>query len=653
VTIESAASCSRSNWSVQIRTILYRFAPLIGTLIFLPLAARAKEVPAQIRVNQVGYETGQSGRAYLMARGRADGSKFSVMDLQGTASSFGTVGAVAGTWSKWNVYVLDFTIAKSGTYSIAVTGEFAAKSPVFKVDTPANLYAVALSNALAFYQNQRDGADFIPSDLRTAAGHLNDKSAKVYQTPETGGREGWQLKSNLVPTGTTIDASGGWWDAGDYLKFVHTASYVMAMMLVGRRDFPNQMGPGSPATDFTNEAKFGLDWLLRMWDDNSHTLYYQVGIGSWASGMENDHSIWRLPQEDDTSHGADARYRYIRNRPVFVADAAGSKISPNLAGRLAGNFALCYQIFHASNPAYANRCLLAAEHVFDLANTRPTGPLLTALPHEFYGETEWQDDLEFAATELHLALRNGSLPEGLPHPDPNFYLDAATSWAYQYIRGRGKDSGVLGVADISSLAHFDLYRALAGQDSNAKLGVTPEELLADLRKTLDHAVDQAGSDVFGFGMPWEGDIAARGLALAVMAREYDFLSKSSTFSGYAQRWMASTLGANAWGVSFIVGDGTTFPHCIHHQVANLVGSKDGQEPILAGAVVEGPQRKAESGAPRGIATCPPNGADPFAEFNDHEATYRDNAKFYSTNETAIDLTAPSFLIFSRWVAGAP
>jgi hypothetical protein len=91
---------------------------------------------------------------------------------------------------------------------------------------------------------------------------------------------------------------------------------------------------------------------------------------------------------------------------------------------------------------------------------------------------------------------------------------------------------------------------------------------------------------------------------------------------------------------------------IHHQVANLVGSKDGHGPILAGAVVEGPQRKAESGAPRGIATCPPNGADRFGEFNDREATYRDNAKFYSTNETAIDLTAPSFLIFSWRVAGA-
>jgi hypothetical protein len=92
---------------------------------------------------------------------------------------------------------------------------------------------------------------------------------------------------------------------------------------------------------------------------------------------------------------------------------------------------------------------------------------------------------------------------------------------------------------------------------------------------------------------------------------------------------------------------------VQDQVANLVGSKDGQKPILAGAVVEGPQRKAESGAPRGVAACPPDGSDPFSEFNDGKATYKDNAKFYSTNEPGIDLTAPSFLVFVWKIAGAP
>ena len=81
-------------------------------------------------------------------------------------------------------------------------------------------------------------------------------------------------------SGGTIDASGGWWDAGDYLKFVQTHSYTVALMLTGIRDFPQQMGAGAGASNFTNEAKFGLKWLRKMWDDDSRTLYYQVGIGT-------------------------------------------------------------------------------------------------------------------------------------------------------------------------------------------------------------------------------------------------------------------------------------------------------------------------------------------------------------------------------------
>ncbi len=43
-----------------------------------------------------------------------------------------------------------------------------------------------------------------------------------------------------------IDAAGGWWDAGDYEKYVETASYTTALMEIGIRDFPNQMGADAP-----------------------------------------------------------------------------------------------------------------------------------------------------------------------------------------------------------------------------------------------------------------------------------------------------------------------------------------------------------------------------------------------------------------------
>jgi len=256
----------------------------------------------------------------------------------------------------------------------------------------------------------------------------------VYFTPEVDDNGGFA--GDLQPTGATIDASGGWWDAGDYLKFVETESYTVAMMLTGVRDFPKQMGSGSMTSDLTAEAKFGLDWLLKMWDDKSRTLYYQVGIGNGNEQTISDHDLWRLPQADDRFEDCSELYRHICHRPVFINPAGGSgaKVSPNLAG--AASFALCYQVYKQAKPAYADACLLSAEHVFDLADTDPRGNLLSVIPFSFYGETEWRDDLEWAATELYFALRGASsLPSGLPHTTASFYLQQAGRWASAYIHG--------------------------------------------------------------------------------------------------------------------------------------------------------------------------------------------------------------------------
>jgi len=162
----------------------------------------------------------------------------------------------------------------------------------------------------------------VANALRTAPAHLKDANAQVYDAPH--------LDSNdfiynvppikpLVPSKTpNISADGGWWDAGDYLKYVQTTSYTVALMEIGVRDFPNQMGanaranPGVPpgsvsyagnsgagvpvSSDFSDEARFGIDWLTKMWNSKSKTLYYQVdnspdwdfyGQGDPTSAMAN------------------------------------------------------------------------------------------------------------------------------------------------------------------------------------------------------------------------------------------------------------------------------------------------------------------------------------------------------------------------------
>ncbi len=138
-----------------------------------------------MRINQLGYSA-TAKRAYLMASTAETGAAFSVINSSGTAVYSSPIGANLGSWSSSypDVYALDFgSVTAPGTYTISVTGPVAASSPSFSIDTAQNIYAGAMANALSFYQNERDGPNYIPSALRTAPAHLNDENAMTYLTP--------------------------------------------------------------------------------------------------------------------------------------------------------------------------------------------------------------------------------------------------------------------------------------------------------------------------------------------------------------------------------------------------------------------------------------------------------------------------------------
>ena len=629
------------------------------SLLVLPIlalvaaeAAGAKSVAAPrtvVRVDQVGYPTRATKRAYLMSEQDEQGATFRVLNAGGHTVYRGHAGHSTGSWSTryGHVYPLDFDrVRASGTYTVEVAG---AASPHFRIASADNLYSTPLAHSLFFYRAERDGPHFIRSALRTAPGHLNDEHAMTYLTPKANSNDGFN--GDLKPLGVRIDASGGWWDAGDYPKFVETTSYTVALMLLGVRDYPAELGAAAGRSNFTNEAAFGTDFLLRMWNDRTRTLYYQVGIGEANSKIVGDHDIWRLPQADDTYGGKNPRFRYIRHRPVFRAAPPGSRVSPNLAGRDAAAFALCYQVFRKSRPALARRCLLAGEHIFGLADTSPKGPLVTVFTHDFYPESSWQDDLELGAVELYDALAAGPRPKGLPHEQPLHYLRLATHWAGRYIHSRYDGTDTLNLYDVSGIAHYELYRALAHAGHVSGLQTSRSALLADLERQLAGAMRQAHRDPFGFGFTWaQWDTTSHGAGLALTASEVDQLTGTHRYAAWSSRWLGNIFGANAWGVSLVVGDGTTFPDCMQHQVANLVGSLDGGPPILRGAVVEGPNAHAASGVVSGMRRCPAGGGDPYRPF-DSKAVFEDNMQSYSTVEPAIDLGASLPLTLARQAAG--
>jgi endoglucanase len=688
---------------------------IIVLVVFLGCASAMWAQSAYVRVNQAGYEiASQKFRALLMSTSAADGASFNVVASNGSVVYSGPVGKLVGNWANctsevkracassviYNVYALDFTVTGPDIYSISVSGSVSAVSPSFAVNDPQTLYPGLLLNTLFFYETQRDGPDFIPNALRSGPGHLKDEQASVYLTPPfDDDDEITSTGTPLTPTGAVIDASGGWWDAGDYMKYVETVSYTTALMQIGIRDFPNQMGPNAPAhpaappasvsyagnaagapasSDFSAEAQFGIDWLMKMWDDNTQTLYYQVDNSQDWNNFPNllsEYDVWSLPQAADNYEGCDPNSTFfICNQPVFIAAPAGSKISPNLAGRLVASFAEYYQLNRTTSPAVANQALKNAEHIFALADTSlsdPYFPLLTIAPFDGYGETVWGDDMELGATELYFALQSAgprkNLPAGLPVTNPLVYLRSATLLAKNYIQDVSEtgNSGTLNLYDVSGLAHFELYRALGMAGKTDGLAVSQSALQDAITSQVDDAISQSKTEAFGFGTNWrDGDTTSVGAGMAVMASEARYLTKSGTYNKYSQQWLGNILGVNSWGSSFIVGDGSTFPNCIQHQVANLVGALNGTSggtPILWGAAAEGPGDSATFGVLDGMKRCPKDRIDTFAIFNGvngteprtRQAVYKDNEQSYSTTEPAIDLTSTSFLMFSWRLARQP
>jgi hypothetical protein len=576
-----------------------------------------------IRVDQVGYASGEAKQAYLMTTGPAQNTTFTVVDDRGRTVLTGKTGARLGSWNTAypDVYALDLTrLRRKGRYRVRVAG---TTSPVFRVGN-ARMFRRPADDAAGFFGTQRDGAHVIPGELRRKPSHLNDRRASVYDWPVFTGSDTDEIKGNLTKIGGPVDVEGGWVDAGDFLKFTHTAAFSDTLLWAARRD-------GGPDPRIAGEARHGLDWLSKMWDAKTKTLYLQVGIGSGndKGTFVGDHDTWRLPEADDSDTAKG--HRFLRNRPVFRAAAPGKQISPNLAGRVSAAFALAAQV--EPDRGRARRDLATAAQIYAMAKTTNVGELATGLPHAFYPEDAWHDDMELGGAELALAAKR------LHDPRAATWLTQAAGWAKQYI---AHDSGndTFNLYDVGALAHADLVRALRGTDK-----ALAHKVVADLKAQLAIGAGRAGKDPFHAGAVYDGfDAVPHAFGLAATARLYRAVSGDRSYDAFATAQRDWVFGANAWGTSFMVGEGTNFERCPQHVVANLNGRLDGRHPIATGAAVNGPNDASlfDDGLDDyvdGMRHCPPTGSDAYAQFTGHGSRYVDDVRSWQTSEPADDFTA--------------
>jgi endoglucanase len=578
-------------------------------------AARASPAPAaataapEIRVNQVGYQPDAPKAAYVMLPARvASGVPFTVTDARGTVVHRGTSRNDVGRWnSRYKaVYLLSFSgLRQCGTYRVRAGS---AVSPAFTIANGTALYGPLVNNAVRYFTSERDGPDVESSVLSRKPANLTDERAYVYSAPR--------------------------YDSDD----------TDALMLIAARD-----NPGSYPT-LEPEAQFGLQWITKLWNPKQRVLYMQVGIGNGnaSNTIQGDYNFWFLPQREDlldVAKGGDPgpSAHYVKDRPVFAAAAPGKKVSPDLAGRYAADFALGAQLSRGTS---ARHLLGLARSVYADAKTTDVGPILTAYPDDYYPGTEWKSDMLWGATEI--ALADEAL--AVPRPELRSDLAVAARRARAYLaRGHPAGSDTLNLYDNGAVAGAELLRAMRA--SGLAPAIAPRLLVNDLRAQLRVGEEWAKGDPFALGTDLgPADAAPHAFGLYVTDELYRQAGGSAQYQAFAQQQLNFALGANAWGSSFVIGAGTVYPHCPQSEVANLAGSLTGHGNIQLGAVTDGPSSPGNFvglGTVSGMRAC---SAGSFSADNNSAAAYEDNVLSWPSVEPADDYTAISLLAFSLGAA---
>jgi hypothetical protein len=301
-------------------------------------------------------------------------------------------------------------------------------------------------------------------------------------------------------------------------------------------------------------------------------------------------------------------------------------------------FALAAQQDATTDPERAARELKQARLLYARAATRhPPHPLVTALPHAFYPESSWRDDMQLGAAEIALAAHALGQPAGR-------YLRGSAHWARGVIAGH--DTDTLNLYDTSALADSALTDAMR-TIPHGRLAVRSRDLIGHLRGQIERGRRHARHDPFGGAESVaEFDANSHTYGLIASVALYDRLTRTHRYRGFASLERTWLLGGDAWGVTSMVGIGHRFPLCMQHQVANLSGSLDGSPPVDVGAVVNGPNGRDNfegglGGFQDGMRHCAASAR--LQRFDGHGGRYVDDVRAWQTDEPALDMTGAAII----------
>jgi len=535
-----------------------------------------------VLVDQVGYRPGDEKRAVV----RADAESFAVLDADsgsevasGDLSESMTDGASGDTVR----YATFGDLSEPGEYVVSAGGVESAPFAVGEGVWGRTLAEVGRRYTL---RRANTAIEDPVTGLSLEPGHPQDREAEMYFADE------------FHDEGEAVDVHGGWYDAGDYGKYVPPAAVTVGHLLLAYEQHPDTFEVGQfsmPAgvseaeheaglPDLLAEVKFELEWFERMQRPDG-ALYHKVAGSQWP-GM-------------NVRPAGDTQTRY-----VFGLSTYGTAMA-------VGAFAMGARIFRPFDADFADRMLEDAVAGYEYLRDNPDA---------YFRSDDGQNDGSGAyRQDTDRTERFWAAAELLKTTGESRYAEYVDAELGDQVGSRARHAGW---GDANLFGKWAYYTADAGSDAHR------ETIAGELTAAADDLVAHVGEQGYNVSIGldeyfWGSNSLALGNGSLLLLA--DAVESNPDYRAAARDQIHYVLGRTPTDRGYVTGSGERPPGNPHSRLVASTGIN------VPGNVVGGPNH---------------NGGDPdldsFLASEDPAPakSYLDVQGSYASNEPALDYAAP-------------
>ena len=477
---------------------------------------------------------------------------------------------------------------------------------MFKKLTCAAISAAMMASVAGTINISAPESDLFQTTATAASGNPDyagalQKSLYFYECQQAGplpewNRVEWRADSTMID-----EIKGGWYDAGDHVKFNLPMAYTTSVLAWGLYQYPEGIENSGEMQSYVNNLEFVLDYFVDC--DLGDEIVFQVGNGTI------DHTWWG-PVELYQYGMEDAGTSYEEAREIYKASSGCSAVFGGMSAALASGYcALKGRVDDSKLAEYLEH----AEHIFEVAATSPSDEVyaLSNAPN-FYRSSHFYDELFYAANWLYIATGDKA------------YLDKAASYIPNLDKELGQD-----VLKYTWCMCWD--DVMQGAMLLYAINTKDATYINHVKKHVDYLtydverVDGKLAYIHNWGCARYAQTAAFITAVASDTVLAD--TDTSDYEKFYETQINYVLGDNPTGQSYVVGYGDKPAHNAHHRTAHGSWKNDIYMPernrhTLYGALAGGPTQ---------------------------DGSYEDDRNNYINNEVATDYNAGFTAILCKMI----